>query len=234
MQRGSRSVWWKRNKSSVSFVADADFLFLSTPTLSFFLLGPLSLPSTLNKKNSRARRQDSRDHAQVLRAVCETVRVVFGRFRTRKKRSRFFSFGRDRNLTSAPQKKTSKQLRHLLLRRQVGHRRRHQGPGRAQGRARCPAVPLPPLRRQGGRGGAGERETRFFPSFFRFFSFEFLTNPLIKHQQGFWNCPCVPMRERKECHCMLFLTEDNDFRGEDAEITLEEVIEATEGMSGTS
>jgi hypothetical protein len=33
---------------------------------------------------------------------------------------------------------------------------------------------------------------------------------------------------------MLFLTEDNDFRGEDAEITLEEVIAATEGMSGTS
>ena len=51
--------------------------------------------------------------------------------------------------------------------------------------------------------------------------------------QGFWNCPCVPMRERKECHCMLFLTEGNDFRGEDAEITLEEVIAATEGMSGT-
>jgi len=23
------------------------------------------------------------------------------------------------------------------------------------------------------------------------------------------------MRERKECHCMLFLTEDNDFAGED-------------------
>lgn len=23
---------------------------------------------------------------------------------------------------------------------------------------------------------------------------------------AFWNCPCVPMRERKECHCMLFLT----------------------------
>ncbi|KAG0580169.1 hypothetical protein KC19_4G153200 [Ceratodon purpureus] len=32
-------------------------------------------------------------------------------------------------------------------------------------------------------------------------------------QQGFWNCPCVPMRERKECHCMLFLTSDNDFAG---------------------
>ena len=28
---------------------------------------------------------------------------------------------------------------------------------------------------------------------------------------AYWNCPCVPMRERKECHCMLFLTADNDF-----------------------
>ncbi|KAL0332001.1 UNVERIFIED_CONTAM: Ferredoxin-thioredoxin reductase catalytic chain, chloroplastic [Sesamum calycinum] len=34
-------------------------------------------------------------------------------------------------------------------------------------------------------------------------------------QQGFWNCPCVPMRERKECHCMLFLTPDNDFAGQE-------------------
>ncbi|RYR08347.1 hypothetical protein Ahy_B05g075991 isoform A [Arachis hypogaea] len=33
--------------------------------------------------------------------------------------------------------------------------------------------------------------------------------------QGFWNCPCVPMRERKECHCMLFLTPDNDFAGKE-------------------
>jgi len=48
--------------------------------------------------------------------------------------------------------------------------------------------------------------------------------------QGFWNCPCVPMRERKECHCMLFLTEDNDFRGEDTDITMEEVLSLTEGM----
>lgn len=22
---------------------------------------------------------------------------------------------------------------------------------------------------------------------------------------AYWNCPCIPMRERKECHCMLFL-----------------------------
>ena len=33
-------------------------------------------------------------------------------------------------------------------------------------------------------------------------------------KDGFWNCPCVPMRERHECHCMLFLTEDNDFVGD--------------------
>jgi len=28
---------------------------------------------------------------------------------------------------------------------------------------------------------------------------------------AYWNCPCVPMRERKECHCMLFLSEESDF-----------------------
>ena len=28
---------------------------------------------------------------------------------------------------------------------------------------------------------------------------------------AYWNCPCVPMRERKECHCMLFLTPNNEF-----------------------
>ncbi|CAD7699640.1 unnamed protein product [Ostreobium quekettii] len=49
----------------------------------------------------------------------------------------------------------------------------------------------------------------------------------IEADTGFWNCPCVPMRERKECHCMLFLTEDNDFRGEDATITPEEVLQGT-------
>jgi ferredoxin-thioredoxin reductase catalytic chain len=48
--------------------------------------------------------------------------------------------------------------------------------------------------------------------------------------QGFWNCPCVPMRERKECHCMLFLTEDNDFAGTEQDITLDECVEATAGM----
>lgn len=74
-------------------------------------------------------------------------------------------------------------------------------------------------------------------------------------KMGYWNCPCVPMRERKvrasrllcyaahgtramragllnawpalqECHCMLFLTEDNDFAGKDQTITTDEITEA--------
>ena len=28
---------------------------------------------------------------------------------------------------------------------------------------------------------------------------------------AYWNCPCLPMRERKECHCMLFLQSENEF-----------------------
>ena len=47
--------------------------------------------------------------------------------------------------------------------------------------------------------------------------------------QAFWNCPCVPMRERKECHCMLFLTEDNPFRGESQTISLEDVKSLVSG-----
>jgi ferredoxin-thioredoxin reductase catalytic chain len=31
------------------------------------------------------------------------------------------------------------------------------------------------------------------------------------------------MRERKECHCMLFLTEDNPFRGEQQTISIDEI-----------
>ena len=46
--------------------------------------------------------------------------------------------------------------------------------------------------------------------------------------QAFWNCPCVPMRERKDCHCMLFLTEDNPFRCEEQTISTE-TIHATAG-----
>lgn len=46
----------------------------------------------------------------------------------------------------------------------------------------------------------------------------------------FWNCPCVPMRERKECHCMLFLTSDNEFAGEMQEISLETIKEVRDSM----
>ena len=38
------------------------------------------------------------------------------------------------------------------------------------------------------------------------------------------------MRERHECHCMLFLTEDNDFAGKEQSITYEEVVESAGGI----
>ncbi|GMI38875.1 hypothetical protein TrCOL_g13044 [Triparma columacea] len=50
-------------------------------------------------------------------------------------------------------------------------------------------------------------------------------------KDGYWNCPCVPMRERKECHCMLFLTEDNAFAGTEQNIDYEVVKKVTGDMS---
>jgi ferredoxin-thioredoxin reductase catalytic chain len=44
---------------------------------------------------------------------------------------------------------------------------------------------------------------------------------------AYWNCPCVPMRERKECHCMLFLPADNDFAGTQQEIGFDEIRSVT-------
>ena len=49
-------------------------------------------------------------------------------------------------------------------------------------------------------------------------------------KSGYWNCPCVPMRERHECHCMLFLPEDNGFAGDSDDISLEEVVQLTAGF----
>lgn len=40
---------------------------------------------------------------------------------------------------------------------------------------------------------------------------------------AYWNCPCVPMRERKDCHCMLFLTPDNEFAGKEQDISMETI-----------
>ncbi|AFZ29073.1 ferredoxin thioredoxin reductase beta chain [Gloeocapsa sp. PCC 7428] len=54
-----------------------------------------------------------------------------------------------------------------------------------------------------------------------------------KHAEAgaaFWNCPCVPMRERKECHCMLFLTPDNEFAGEQQDIPLDTIKEVRSSM----
>jgi ferredoxin-thioredoxin reductase catalytic chain len=48
----------------------------------------------------------------------------------------------------------------------------------------------------------------------------------------FWNCPCVPMRERKECHCMLFITPDNEFSGEQQDIEMEELLKVRESLGG--
>ncbi|MBW4443822.1 MAG: ferredoxin--nitrite reductase [Plectolyngbya sp. WJT66-NPBG17] len=45
---------------------------------------------------------------------------------------------------------------------------------------------------------------------------------------AYWNCPCVPMRERKECHCMLFLTAENDFAGERQDIGFDEIRKHTD------
>lgn len=28
---------------------------------------------------------------------------------------------------------------------------------------------------------------------------------------GYWLCPCVPMQERRECDCMLFLKAESEF-----------------------
>jgi ferredoxin-thioredoxin reductase catalytic subunit len=52
----------------------------------------------------------------------------------------------------------------------------------------------------------------------------FYDDKVAEAKDGFWNCPCVPMRERHECHCMLFLTEDNAFAGEETTIAYDEVV----------
>lgn len=49
-------------------------------------------------------------------------------------------------------------------------------------------------------------------------------------EAAFWNCPCVPMRERKECHCMLFLTPDNDFAGQHQEIAIDMIKDVRSTM----
>ena len=50
---------------------------------------------------------------------------------------------------------------------------------------------------------------------------------------AFWNCPCVPMRERKECHCMLFLKPEDDFVGDQQEIEMEEILKVRESLAAS-
>ena len=45
---------------------------------------------------------------------------------------------------------------------------------------------------------------------------------------AYWNCPCVPMRERKECHCMLFLSEDNEFAGNNQKLESNMLLKSIE------
>nr|BBI37336.1 ferredoxin-thioredoxin reductase beta subunit [Palmaria palmata] len=43
----------------------------------------------------------------------------------------------------------------------------------------------------------------------------------VEVQGTYWNCPCVPMRERQECHCMLFLAPSNEFASNSQNISSE-------------
>ena len=49
-------------------------------------------------------------------------------------------------------------------------------------------------------------------------------------KNAFWNCPCVPMRERKECHCMLFIAPENGFAGKEQKISLDQIEEIRKSM----
>ena len=42
-------------------------------------------------------------------------------------------------------------------------------------------------------------------------------------EASYWNCPCVPMRERQECHCMLFLDQNSPFAGEQQNIEMADI-----------
>nr|YP_010444026.1 ferredoxin thioreductase subunit beta [Haramonas pauciplastida]UTE94913.1 ferredoxin thioreductase subunit beta [Haramonas pauciplastida] len=51
----------------------------------------------------------------------------------------------------------------------------------------------------------------------------YYSNELTEAKSHYWNCPCLPMRERKECHCMLFLVEDKEFSSNMQELPLFEL-----------
>lgn len=50
----------------------------------------------------------------------------------------------------------------------------------------------------------------------------FLTQPLLRRTSS----PAA----LQECHCMLFLTPEDDFRGEEQKISLDQLVEMTKDM----
>nr|QWK43704.1 ferredoxin-thioredoxin reductase beta subunit [Desmarestia aculeata] len=38
---------------------------------------------------------------------------------------------------------------------------------------------------------------------------------------NYWICPCVAMRERKECHCKLFINPDDEYVSENQKIDID-------------
>jgi len=48
----------------------------------------------------------------------------------------------------------------------------------------------------------------------------------LEVSNAYWNCPCVPMRERRECHCMLFLPENNEFAGNHQLINIDVLLKS--------
>lgn len=49
-------------------------------------------------------------------------------------------------------------------------------------------------------------------------------------KKAYWNCPCVPMRSEKKCHCLLFLTPDHAFAGNTQSITTEQIAQLCQDM----
>lgn len=47
----------------------------------------------------------------------------------------------------------------------------------------------------------------------------------------YWNCPCVPMRERRECHCMLFLPSESEFAGNNQTIDMKLLLKSVESLN---
>lgn len=56
-------------------------------------------------------------------------------------------------------------------------------------------------------------------------------NKVKEVANAYWNCPCVPMRERRECHCMLFLSSENEFAGNDQTIGMDPLLKSLESVN---